>query len=425
MNNTEVYFNQYCFRCKYDHVSEDKTPCDECLSNPVNYFSHKPVKFKKRNGIVKGYYTKIRRLGDYIYETWFDSLDYGYAANYYEKNLDIPQMGCTSVRKGSLYGRNLDWTYDDSAEFVVHVNYPYKFVGVAGGIKGLEDWYVKKGTPDARYKLIPFQVYDGINEYGVVANMNVVPGTDVGLNGPSIPETCELEKIAAPSLVSYILNHFETAKSAVEFIRDFASVYFTTTTHKMGYELHYMVADKDNTYCLEFINEHAVITDISDKPIMTNFYLNDVIFNDDGSVYTPETQYGGFNAIDFNHITPYGSGLERYNWVRDNIDSIYYTEDMQAFMEMLKYTEAYTNGLDSIMLYWYTEFAGINGLTCANKIEDYIPVVANAHNKYYNRSRKTAETWHTVHTSVYDMDICKLYLNVQEDYETVYEFGLE
>lgn len=44
----EVYFDQYCKLCKYEKLSEDKDPCDECLSNPVNANSHKPVKFEEK-----------------------------------------------------------------------------------------------------------------------------------------------------------------------------------------------------------------------------------------------------------------------------------------------------------------------------------------------------------------------------------------
>ena len=44
----EVYFNQYCGLCKYKDYPEKDDPCDECLSNPVNSCSHKPVKFEEK-----------------------------------------------------------------------------------------------------------------------------------------------------------------------------------------------------------------------------------------------------------------------------------------------------------------------------------------------------------------------------------------
>ena len=45
----EVYFNEYCKKCKYFRTSESEDPCYECLAVPVNSFSHKPVKFKEGN----------------------------------------------------------------------------------------------------------------------------------------------------------------------------------------------------------------------------------------------------------------------------------------------------------------------------------------------------------------------------------------
>lgn len=44
----EVYFDQYCKTCKYEKIPEAKEPCYECLTNPVNLYSHKPVKWEKK-----------------------------------------------------------------------------------------------------------------------------------------------------------------------------------------------------------------------------------------------------------------------------------------------------------------------------------------------------------------------------------------
>lgn len=41
----EVYFNKYCQTCKNKDVKESDDPCDECLSQPVNLYSHKPVNY--------------------------------------------------------------------------------------------------------------------------------------------------------------------------------------------------------------------------------------------------------------------------------------------------------------------------------------------------------------------------------------------
>lgn len=45
----EVYFDDYCDSCEYANLDEDDSPCDECLANPVNVYSHKPVKYKEKD----------------------------------------------------------------------------------------------------------------------------------------------------------------------------------------------------------------------------------------------------------------------------------------------------------------------------------------------------------------------------------------
>lgn len=42
-----VEFDEYCDICKYKDVKGYEDPCNECLDNPVNEDSHRPVNFKK------------------------------------------------------------------------------------------------------------------------------------------------------------------------------------------------------------------------------------------------------------------------------------------------------------------------------------------------------------------------------------------
>ena len=44
----EVYFNQYCKTCQHKDVDESEDPCDECLNEPVNSYSHKPVNYEEK-----------------------------------------------------------------------------------------------------------------------------------------------------------------------------------------------------------------------------------------------------------------------------------------------------------------------------------------------------------------------------------------
>lgn len=44
----EVYFDQYCKTCEHEEKKEDETPCYECLAEPSNTYSHKPVYWKEK-----------------------------------------------------------------------------------------------------------------------------------------------------------------------------------------------------------------------------------------------------------------------------------------------------------------------------------------------------------------------------------------
>lgn len=43
-----VDFDKYCGKCKHEKLAENESPCDECMDEPVNLYSHKPVKFEEK-----------------------------------------------------------------------------------------------------------------------------------------------------------------------------------------------------------------------------------------------------------------------------------------------------------------------------------------------------------------------------------------
>lgn len=47
-NYKEVYFDQYCKTCEHENLPETDDPCDECLQETVNVYSHKPVKWEEK-----------------------------------------------------------------------------------------------------------------------------------------------------------------------------------------------------------------------------------------------------------------------------------------------------------------------------------------------------------------------------------------
>lgn len=419
----EALYHDHCFRCRnYTQVPNDK--CDECLCYPFVPYSSRPVNFV---AVASGRYPfskPVEKIGDYIYKVEYDKLDYVYAKKYYIRNDDVtPPGACSAFKTGRFVGRNLDWTYDDLAEFIVKTPAAkgrHAVIGVASGFKKLTKEFVDTHMYDDIYRVLPFQLYDGMNEAGLSASILVVPAD----HGPSksVPRIANINSVNGLMLVRYILDNFSTAAEAVSYIRDYVEVWFSKTMRdKFGYELHYFVADPVSTYCLEFIGSQTVIKDLYNKPMVTNFYISGVEFNDDGTVYTPETQNEGFDAINTNHITPNGSGLERYNLILANIDDANNKHALRILLDKLKYSRAYNTSKHPSDPYWYTEFVG-NGRTCASDVYDYKNAVETAGQMYKNRSRSTGLTWHTVHSSIYDLVNKKLYLRCQED--NTKEYGI-
>lgn len=44
----EVYFYLYCDKCKHRNVTESDEPCHDCLNEPSNIDSHRPVKYEPK-----------------------------------------------------------------------------------------------------------------------------------------------------------------------------------------------------------------------------------------------------------------------------------------------------------------------------------------------------------------------------------------
>lgn len=361
-------------------------------------------------GIVNG---SLEMIAPYLYQIEYSDLDYDFANKYFNaKNLGI-KIGapgcCSSVRNGQWCARNFDWVYSNQAEFIVKTS---NTIGIAGQIPELTDDFVKTNEYSDLYKIVPFMIVDGINKDGLFCTTNVVP-TDKGSTTGTVPATELKNKISSVMLPRYILDNFSSAKGAVLYLQNFVSVYVPKNLQKMGYETHYLIADKNNTYLIEFIDNELRALEISSKPYMTNFHLLGTTFNPDGKVYTPaDVELGHLPSVE-NGITPHGSGLERYNLIVQNYDNCGSKEGMLDLMNKLFYTNAYKNSTNP---YWYTEFVGNRNLTVDSSPEEYQEVVDIVQEAYRNRKRVGADidTWQTNHTSIYDLKKRCLFLRTQE-----------
>lgn len=372
----------------------------------------------------------LHKIGDYKYEASFGVIDYDFAYEHFRNaEPSVPAGACSSVRSGNLYGRNLDWKYDDGASFIVRVpaqGKRYASIGVAGAITGLTMEYVDSHDTSELYKLIPFYTQDGINECGLICNTNVVPN-DYG-NNVSVPTGEQTDSVNGIMLVRYILDHFKTAAEAVTYIAEHVSVWFSDKLHQMGYEQHYMVADSEKTYCLEFVDNAAVAIDITDRPYMTNFHLHNIEPNADGKVYTPaDVDAGNGDPIADNRLTEHASGLERYNLIADEYSGINSAVAMRGLLNNLTYTRTYASSEDCAEPRWFTEFVG-GDLWCNAHTEAFAEIDAAAATHYTNRTRHDAPedaTWQTVHSVIYNMLTKSMTIVWQEDgFEHSFALGM-
>ena len=375
-----------------------------------------------RDGGEINAYKEIKKIKDYLYETYYDECDYEYAKEYFEKRKVNLNGACSAVRKGNFYGRNFDWIYDEGAEFIVRtprIGNRFASMGVVGHVDELTNEFVESGEFSKDYKILPFKIVDGINEYGLVANSNVVPN-DKGINPEAHPAIEERDRICNLALVRYILDNFKTAQEAVEYIRDYVTIYPVKTLEDMNYELHFMIADEKKTYVLEIVDNVVRVIDVTNKPMMTNFYLYGVTFNADGKTYYPAINDATHNAKITNGVTDHGCGLERYAKIVDAYSGLNDLDSMADFMAHdLRYTNAYTGG-DAEIGEWCTEFVDGN-LTVESGAEDFEAAIAASKYAYQHRTRNPEEeyfgTWQSTHSVVYDIKNREMNIIVQEDDE--------
>lgn len=44
----EVRFDLYCEKCAHKGVDDVKEPCNECLDNPMNVHTDRPIKYEEK-----------------------------------------------------------------------------------------------------------------------------------------------------------------------------------------------------------------------------------------------------------------------------------------------------------------------------------------------------------------------------------------
>lgn len=373
------------------------------------------------NLVAYGYYDAIKPIAPYAYEAHYDGLNYPYA---YENFDDVVAAtgGCSAVRVGNEFGRNLDWIYNEQVDFVVHTSAKggrYATLGLCGQISKLDKDFVASKEYATEYVLLPFYCVDGINEKHVFVSMNVMP------DDPTTPNEIEPDgeiyaSICANMIPRYILDHCATADEAIEYIQHHLKIHFSEKAREGGFLPHYLIGDTDKTYVVEYVGGNVVATLANNNSaVMTNFRIAGTTPNADGKYNTPEDKASGLPSV-VNGLDAHAAGVERFNLAKTEIGM---GTSTSLLMEKLHYTNTYK----SASPFWYSEYVGMNGTTIDSDTGDFASAVAAAVAVYNARSRDPEDanygTWQSKHTCVYDIDTLKLSASFQEEAGT-YEFEI-
>ncbi len=316
----------------------------------------------------------VKNMGGYLYEAKYQpTTDENYATlnAVCEQLFGItppPFPGCTSVRKGNLYGRNFDFFCDKYADIIVRTpagNGRYASIMLDGGMLGRTlgttvaqsfpgefctkarlDAIISGSTPldlgggiseGLWLTLLPYVAMDGINEKGVVCNINVAQSRGgVESTKSTNPGGIRMYVALCPR---YILDFCASAKEAVEKLSEFdiwAAGDIPLT------EYHIMVADAKNTYVIEFKNNKMLAREISNKPYMTNFNLllddsKTVSFDIKGCVVRNTIiNYDGTLGDRGN-----GHGVDRYDTVAKGYASVTDKKTMRDLLDVASYGQLY------------------------------------------------------------------------------------
>lgn len=273
--------------------------------------------------------------------------------------------GCSSIRNGNFYGRNLDFFYSDTAEFMIRMlpdksKNRYESLGMAKHPYFTEQdilHYEKTGKYDEELNYLPNLTTDGINENGVVCSINVVASEDCG----DISHTNEgkgyeeMMMMYAPRLV---LDHATSAKHALELLQAKDIVMSEDLLKMTGFAVHnvqMMIADKDETYIvvpfdgsLRFMRTKQ--TTQPNGNILTNYYLQGEDFISEDEIkasYETEVELKYYKGYHKNAM-----GYERYEILEDWYGDTNSLQGMFRALQDVKSTNIY---IDPVEPNWPSE----------------------------------------------------------------------
>lgn len=338
---------------------------------------------------------------EYLYEITYSQYDFEKGLQYLtenKENIFQKPAGCSSVRNGDFHGRNLDYFINHDADVVLHMNSTkdrFASIGMASCFSALSKAKIEGGKMDEEfYNLLPLFTVDGINEYGVAANINVLPtqqckpttGTNPG--APTLLVSC---------VVRYILDHAKSVDDAVQQLKEHNIVSLPASS--FPFETHFMISDAQKTVVVEFWDNQLVVTPSN---IMTNFYLcNDNCFEK--------------------------IGTERYDILKAHYDEANTAEGMKSLMKRVWYSKSYTRDTQP---FWYSEFVSeklVNKDIETGNLTEFDKVADDAIARYgtieQQKKLRNGIDWYTTHTAIYNLKERTLTLTAQEN-DTEWHFKI-
>lgn len=358
----------------------------------------------------------LMKIADNLYEVTYKDYDLDYTLQDRTDTLadltvnDSAPGGCSAIREGNYVGRNLDLPYGNFADVIVHVPAAKGRYASVGSFCTLQemtaDRITKNDMNETLFNLIPLCVCDGINEKGVVCEMNVVPAKDVAMTTGTNPGK---PVVNMGNVVRFVLDNASTAQEAIDLLKERNLCFpwdWAGATHK-GWEYHYLIADPDATYVVEVINNELTVLD--DEKTLTNYYLG------------------------IEKGTENGMGIERYEILNKNRSMATSVDGMNKLMQMVYWTKSNDINADC---YCYSDHFGTTAkdgttITLSN-YENYKADLVEAGKNdaaLTDEMLKTGENpyglWITLHSCVFDIPARTMQFSIHECPDTTYEFKIE
>ncbi|MBQ0038620.1 MAG: linear amide C-N hydrolase [Clostridiales bacterium] len=354
------------------------------------------------------------KVAENLYEVTYNDYDPDYAAQ--ERTGGLSEFtsgsaapgGCSAIRVGNYVGRNLDLPYGDFSEVIVHVpaaNGRYASVGSFCTLQKLTGEHISENEMnETLFHLIPISICDGINEKGVVCEMNVVPAMDIGMTTGTNPGK---PVVNMGNVVRFVLDNAASAKEAVELLeaRNLCIPWDWAGSVSAGWEFHYLIADAADTYVVEVINNK--LTALKNEEILTNYYLG------------------------LENGTENGMGIERRETLHQNREMADSVDGMARLMQLVYWTKVNDTNAEN---YCYSDHFGTTApdgtVITKSNYENYKNELLNAgktDGELTAEMLKTGENpyglWITLHTCVFDIQARSMQFSMHENPEVVYTYA--